>query len=81
MITTKSPNMLVKKVYSHPPLGMHGYDPAINEEMKGIFFAYGRGVKKKKLKQVDQVDITPTILNLLGLEVPDYMDGEALLLD
>jgi len=81
VITTKSPNMLVKKVYSHPPLGMHGYDPAINEEMKGIFFAYGRGVKKKKLKQVDQVDITPTILNLLGLEVPDYMDGEALLLD
>ncbi|MDD3626650.1 MAG: alkaline phosphatase family protein [bacterium] len=43
---------------------------------EGIFFA--RGVKLKQgveIRPRNIIDITPTVLYLLGLEVPEYMDG------
>ena len=76
IITTDSPNMLVSRGGSNPPRGMHGYNPSVNKEMEGIFFALGNKVKNKKIEKVHQLDLTPTILNLLDLMVPNYMNGK-----
>ena len=75
VVTTSAPNMLVGGIISNPPKGMHGYNPKINDEMDGIFFAYGSGVKSKKIGKVNQIDIAPTILNLLRIEIPEHMTG------
>ena len=76
IITTDSPNMLVSRGGSNPPRGMHGYNPSVNKEMEGIFFALGNKVKNKKIEKVHQLDLTPTILNLFNIMVPNYMNGK-----
>ena len=43
--------------------------------MHSIFLAYGNKVANKKLQKVHQLDIAPTILDLLNLDVPKYMQG------
>jgi bisphosphoglycerate-independent phosphoglycerate mutase (AlkP superfamily) len=60
---------------------MHGYNPTINKEMDGIFFAYGNRVSVNQIDKVSQLDIAPTILNLLDLETPSYMTGQSIELD
>ena len=45
----------------------------------GILSAYGRGIEKKKeLKGAKVYDLAPTILYLLGISVPEEMDGYVL---
>lgn len=78
IVTTTVPNMLVSRTSSNPPKGMHGYDPANNKEMEGIFFAMGGNVSKAKIKKVHQLDIAPTILNLLNVKIPEYMSGKVI---
>ena len=75
VVTTTAPNMLVKGIISNPPKGMHGYNPRHNKQMHGIFLAYGNKVANKRLQKVHQLDIAPTILDLLNLDVPKYMQG------
>ena len=75
VVTTTAPNMLVRGIISNPPKRMHGYTPKINDEMDGIFFAYGSGVRNKKIGKIDQIDIAPTILNILRVKIPEYMTG------
>ena len=75
IVTTSIPNMLVTRNNSNPPIGMHGYNPKENKQMHGIFLAYGNKVANKRLQKVHQLDITPTILDLLNLDVPKYMQG------
>ena len=76
IVTTSIPNMLVTRNNSNPPIGMHGYNPKDNKHMHGIFLAYGNKVANKRLQKVHQLDITPTILDLLNLDVPEYMQGK-----
>ena len=76
IVTTSIPNMLVTRNNSNPPIGMHGYNPKDNKHMHGIFLAYGIKVANKRLQKVHQLDITPTILDLLNLDVPEYMQGK-----
>ena len=75
IVTTSIPNMLVTRSNSNPPIGMHGYNPKENKHMHGIFLAYGNKVANKRLQKVHQLDIAPTILDLLNLDVPKYMQG------
>jgi len=50
--------------------GSHGYDPT-SEDMGGIFFAIGNGVTKgKKIEDVHQLEVAPTVAQLLGIEPP-----------
>jgi bisphosphoglycerate-independent phosphoglycerate mutase (AlkP superfamily) len=49
--------------------------------MDGIFFAYGNRVSVNQIDKVSQLDIAPTILNLLDLETPSYMTGQSIELD
>ena len=68
--------MLVSRKNNNPPIGMHGYNPEVNKDMEGIFFAYGNKIKPLQIGKVHQVDVAPTILSLLNVEIPKYMEGK-----
>ena len=57
--------------------GAHGYDPNITD-MSAIFFAAGPDIGRGTLRQIQTVDVAPTILKLLGVEAPSTVDGKAL---
>ena len=52
----------------------HGYDPRI-VQMHGIFYAWGAGVTPGEVPRLDQVDVHPTVLKLLGLAPGRPVDG------
>lgn len=60
------------------PSGEHGFPPT-RRDMLAIFAAYGpripRGVN---LGRVQAIDVTPTILDLLGIEPPTDLPGKSL---
>jgi predicted AlkP superfamily pyrophosphatase or phosphodiesterase len=59
--------------------GAHGYRPE-QSEMSGILLAFGAGVEPgASLGSVRAVDVAPTVLALLGIPVPDWMEGRPLL--
>ena len=43
--------------------------------MEGIFFAMGNKVSNRKTEKVHQLDIAPTVLDLLNLKIPGHMTG------
>ena len=46
---------------------------------EGIFIAYGPDIKKgERLKKISILDLAPTILHLMGIPIPDDMDGRVL---
>ena len=57
--------------------GAHGYDPNITD-MSAIFFAAGPDIGRGTLRQIQTVDVAPTILKLLDVEAPSTVDGKAL---
>jgi predicted AlkP superfamily pyrophosphatase or phosphodiesterase len=59
-------------------LGAHGYRPE-EPAMGALFLAVGRGVRPGlRLGEVRAVDVTPTVLSLLGIETPAWMEGRVL---
>src|SRR5262249_5092378 len=46
--------------------------------MSAIFFAAGPNIGRGTLRQIQTVDIAPTILKLLGVAAPSTVDGKAL---
>jgi predicted AlkP superfamily phosphohydrolase/phosphomutase len=48
-----------------------------NHDMDGLFLAYGNAIKSTKIN-ADIYDIMPTILYLLGLAIPEDVDGRVL---
>ena len=72
-----------------PPVAKHmanpqeKFGPAMNpvawHSLQGVFVAAGAGIKRDKMIHgATLLDIAPTVLTLLGLPVPDDMDGQAL---
>jgi hypothetical protein len=58
--------------------GYHGYESSMLE-MGGIFIASGRGVEPGiRIPPVRAVDVTPTVLRLLGLGPAEWMEGTAI---
>ncbi|HUO89999.1 MAG TPA: ectonucleotide pyrophosphatase/phosphodiesterase [Rhizomicrobium sp.] len=55
----------------------HGYDPDI-VQMHGVFYAWGAGVTPGEVKRLDQVDVHPTVMKLLGLQPGRPVDGHAI---
>lgn len=52
-------------------LGTHGY-PASDPELEGTFIAWGYGIKPGvKLGRISNLDIAPTLAELLGLKLPE----------
>ncbi len=58
--------------------GFHGYAPE-EASMRAVFFARGRGAEPgTDLGDVRAVDVAPTVLQLLGFEAPERMEGEVI---
>ncbi|MCD6231084.1 alkaline phosphatase family protein [Candidatus Aerophobetes bacterium] len=60
---------VIEKISS--PFGTHHID--------GIFLAYGSGIKKGQRVSAKIYNITPTILHIFGLPIPNDMDGRLLM--
>ena len=58
--------------------GLFGSPPNAYHTMEGIFGAYGDNIKQGFNRDAEIIDIAPTVLNLLDLPIPDYMEGEVL---
>ena len=60
-------------------LGRHGFAPD-RSEMHSIFFAAGPGIATgTKIKNMKSIDVTPTLLNLMGIRSQLHHDGHAVL--
>jgi len=71
---TKSIERDVEKGYKTS--GHHGFDP-VNKEMHGIFYANGPAFKKGyKTSSFKNIHIYPVICKILGLQIPDNIDGK-----
>ena len=56
--------------------GAHGYRPEA-PGMGALLLALGRGARPgSALGEVRAVDVAPTVLALLGIPVPDWMEGK-----
>ena len=67
-LSDEDPNMPIMR-------GAHGYLPD-EPDMAGLLIAVGRGVTPgSRLPAAASVDVTPTVLTLLGLPIPAAMEG------
>ncbi len=61
--------------------GLHGHRPEL-PEMGALFGAIGRGVAAgARPGTVRAIDVAPTVLALLGLPIPNWMEGRPISLD
>ena len=72
---SRADSLLTKAIVFFSPMlglerGAHGYNPDL-PDMGGIFFAMGRGITAgKKIDNVHQLDIAPTVADILGIDAP-----------
>jgi len=65
-----------KKDSGRSIFGQHGFDP-VNKEMHGIFYANGPAFKKgHKIPSFKNIHIYPLMCKILGLKIPDGIDGQ-----
>lgn len=57
--------------------GAHGYDPTL-PEMSAIFYAAGPDIGRGTINQVRNIDIAPTILQLLGVDAAETVEGKSI---
>lgn len=57
--------------------GYHGWPPS-DPDMCGVFFASGPGVPVITVEEASILDVAPTALKLLGIEIPQHMEGKPL---
>jgi predicted AlkP superfamily phosphohydrolase/phosphomutase len=55
--------------------GQHGHDPRL-PEMKAIFYAAGPYFKRKSLQDINNVDVAPTVAEILGIDPPKDSQGK-----
>jgi predicted AlkP superfamily pyrophosphatase or phosphodiesterase len=56
--------------------GVHGFDPTMVADMRGLFLAQGPNLRKgEKLGLVRNIDIYPLVVRILGLKLPP-IDGD-----
>lgn len=72
---TTTPVLSVPNFY-----GAHGYDPNL-PDMSAIFYAAGPDIGTGTINQVRNIDIAPTILNLLGVQPAATVQGSAIALN
>ena len=57
--------------------GTHGYDPASNKNMQGIFYARGPQIANKgEIAAFENIHIYPFVMDILGLEIRTSIDGD-----
>jgi predicted AlkP superfamily pyrophosphatase or phosphodiesterase len=71
-------NGMSKTVKPAIELGTHGGSPE-REKLKAVFIATGPDIpKKENLKPISNLDIAPTVYDLLGLETPKFVEGNSI---
>jgi len=74
---TSSQRIQSLKKNSIQKIGVHGYDP-IYQDMHGIFYGNGPAFKKGfVVPSVKNIHIYPLICNILGIEIPENIDGKS----
>ena len=76
VLITNPPNMFTNSINAQPK-GMHGYSPQL-PDMRGIFYAIGASIEHKEIGPVHQIDLAPTIANILGIKDTDHMQGKTI---
>jgi phosphodiesterase/alkaline phosphatase D-like protein/predicted AlkP superfamily pyrophosphatase or phosphodiesterase len=75
-VTRLGDSSTTSSVFSVPNFyGAHGYDPTL-PNMSAIFYAAGPSFGKGTLAQVRNIDITPTIDKLLGVQPSSTVQGQ-----
>jgi predicted AlkP superfamily pyrophosphatase or phosphodiesterase len=65
-----------KQKLTNKTFGSHGYNPTY-KDMQGIFYAKGPAFKKGYVaSSVKNIHIYPLMCQILGLEIPDNIDGK-----
>jgi len=73
---------LTKKPETRKVWGVHGFDPYTTPEMGAIFYANGPNIKKgKTIPEFQNIHVYPFIATLLGIPVPQNIDGDAKVLE
>ena len=54
------------------------YEKVASHRMEGVLVASGPGIKKGVQLNADILDVAPTVLHVLGQDVPGYMEGRVL---
>lgn len=73
---TSSQNIADRKKNPNTTIGVHGYDPKY-KDMHGIFYANGPAFKKGYVApSVKNIHIYPLMCRILGLDIPDTIDGK-----
>jgi len=79
LLACENPFAIVESQYPISPLIVSKKEVALEShwvhDMKGIFLVYGKDVKKGYNLDCNICDVAPTLLFMLGLPVPDTMDG------
>jgi predicted AlkP superfamily phosphohydrolase/phosphomutase len=71
-------NGMSKVVKPAAELGTHGGNPK-REKLKAVFIAAGPDIPEgKKLEPISNLDIAPTIYDLMGLKTPSFVEGESI---
>ncbi|SHG51205.1 Predicted pyrophosphatase or phosphodiesterase, AlkP superfamily [Chryseolinea serpens] len=61
----------------NPYFGVHGFDPSVVKEMRGIFYARGPHIKRgKTIAPFENIHVYPFIAKLLELKVTSLIDGK-----
>lgn len=80
-IISKTRKEYLKSIKLGTTFGVHGYDPEVEEDMKGIFFAAGPNIAQgRKLTPFQNIHIYPLIARLLNLPLPE-IDGDPKVLE
>jgi predicted AlkP superfamily pyrophosphatase or phosphodiesterase len=65
-----------------PPRGDHGYDPQKFPSMQAIFYAIGPNIAREtKIASFQNVNVYPFVAKILGLKLPEKLDGSPSVLD
>tara|TARA_B100001057_G_scaffold436554_1_gene467686 strand:- start:340 stop:1251 length:912 start_codon:yes stop_codon:yes gene_type:complete len=64
----------------NPPAGAHGYMADNNQDMHGVFYAVGPGIKPGRKTAFENVHVYPFVMSLLGLRINTPIDGDATVL-
>ena len=71
-----SQKIAARKKNPNTTIGVHGYDPKY-KDMHGIFYANGPAFKKGYVvPSLKNIHIYPLMCKILGLEIPDTIDGK-----
>ncbi|MCX8173084.1 MAG: alkaline phosphatase family protein [Thermoplasmata archaeon] len=73
MLDWNTTTLIVTSDHGHRDAGGHGGEEILSLKSFAVFF--GKGIKKAK-GEVNQIDICPTISNLLGVKIPSLAQGK-----